>query len=516
MEQNLIPENIVKVRGNQVQESNISAATTLYNIIKTTLGPKGMDKLLVNSAGKITTTNDGVTILSEMQIDHPIARMIADVSKTQEEEIGDGTTTVVMLIGKLLENAGKLIKKGIHPTVIIKGYNLAYKKCLEYLKSLSIKEIDETILKNLAITAMTGKGAEEDKEHLSELIVEAIINAKTEESIKIERVKGKSIKSSELIKGMVIPNPVLLDSMPKEITNAKILLLDCDLQIKNPELDLHVSIETPEQRDTFVKSDNDKLNDMANKIVNSKANVVICQKGISDEVQHILAKNNIMAIRRVAKFDMDHLALATSGKVISNLDDLEFNSNEKKEVLGICKFVKEEKSKEGSLLYFRECENSKAFCILLCATTSHILDEIRRAVTDALGDVLNVYKDKQVIAGGGAIEIELSKRLRDYSTTLNGREQLAIQEFANALESIPESLAENAGLDSINVLTELKQKNKEAIVGLNLFNNKIEDTFLAGIIEPTKIKTQAISSATEMTTTILRIDDLLINKENAQ
>jgi thermosome len=499
------PENIVRQTRLQAQESTINAGITLFNLIKTTLGPKGMDKLLVNPAGKIITTNDGVTILSEMQIDHPAAKMIAEVSKTQEEEIGDGTTTCVMIAGKLLENAGKLIKKGIHPTVIIKGYNLAYKKCLETLKEVSIKDVNEEILINLANTAMTGKGAEEDKEHLSKLIVDGIMKAQKEEAIKIERVKGKSIKESELIEGMVIPNPVLLDSMPKEVKNAKILLLDLDLQVKSPELDTHVQITSPEQLETFVDSDKEKLEQMAKQIIDSKANVVICQKGIDDKIQHILAKNNIMAVRRVAKFDMEHLELATSGKIVSDLNDLEPNK------LGQAN-VKEEKSKEGSLLYLRECKNPKAFCILLCATTSHILDEIRRAVTDALGDVFNVYKEKQVIAGGGAIEIELSKRLNEYSTTFNGREQLAIQEFANALESIPEALAENAGLDSINVLTELKQKNKEKIVGLNLFNNKIEDTFKAGIIEPTKIKSQAISSATEITNSLLRVDDVLISK----
>lgn len=502
-------KNILRERGREAQEQNIRAGMSIYEIIKTTLGPKGMDKLLVDNAGRITTTNDGVTILEKWKLDHPACQMIVEAAKTQEEEIGDGTTTVAMLAGKLLQNAGKLSDKGVHPTSIIKGYNLAREKCIEFLEELSTKELTEENLKQISNTALTGKGAEEHKELLSNLIVEAIINSEERENIKIERVKGKSISNSELIKGMVIDKPVLLDSMPKKIDNPKILLLDFDLQIKNPEMDVSAQVSNPEQMKQFAESDSKELKKMASKIIESGANVLICQKGIDDEIQHILADKNVMAMRHTSKFDIEHIAEATGSKIISKVEDI--NSS----VLGTAGLIEEEKNKEGSLVFIRECKNSKSRCILLHATTSHVLDEVRRAVTDALGDVYNCYKEKRAVPGGGAIEMELSKRLIKYSSTFDGREQLAIKQFADALESIPEALAENAGLDSIQTLTRLRSKHedKNYSIGLNLFNNQIEDTFKAGIIEPTKIKEQAISSATEVSIMILRIDDILISKE---
>ncbi len=501
-------ENTNRTTGLRAHAQNIEAGKLIYSLMKSTLGPKGMDKLILHPTKKVTITNDGVTILSEMELGNPAAKMIAEAAQTQEEEIGDGTTTVAMLAGKLLENAGHLIDKGIHPTTIVKGYNLARKKCKEFLEELAIKDLTEDQLKKVAITALTGKGAEENKENLSELIVKAVLQSKERENVKIERVKGKSIDQSELIEGMVLPNPVLLEAMPKKIKNAKILLVDFDLQIKNPEMDVQAQVTSPEQLKEFVKSDKTDLDIMVQKIFNSGAKVVICQKGIDDYVQQKFADLDIMAIRRIAKLDMDHLVLATGGKLCSNIDQVNKN------VLGKAGSIEEEKNKEGSLLYIRDCPNKQAVCILLCSTTSHVLDEVRRAVTDGIGDVFECYLSKTAVPGGGAIEMALSKRLEEYANSLGGREQLAVKQFADALESIPEALADNAGLDSINILTELRKKHKQSNnYGLNLFTNQIEDTLKAGIIEPLKIKSQAISSATEVSTMILRIDDILISKD---
>lgn len=500
-------KNTVRERGQKAQEQNIEVGMAVFEVIKTTLGPKGMDKLLVDSAGRTTSTNDGVTILEKWSMAHPVYKMIVEAARTQEDEIGDGTTTVAMLSGKLLMNAGILIKKGVHPTSIIKGYNLAREKCVEFLNEISTKELTTKQLKQISNTALTGKGAEDHKDLLSELIVKAVINAEDRENIKIERVKGKSITNSELIDGMVIDRPVLLDSMPKEIKNPKILLVDFDLEIKSPEMDVIAKVSTPEEMKQFTNSDTSDLQAMSKNIILSGANVVICQKGIDDRVQHMLADEGIMAIRRANKFDVEHIAEATGAKVVSSIENVNIKA------LGMAGLIKEEKTKDGSLVYIRDCKNTKSRCILLHATTSHVLDEVRRAVTDALGDVYNCYKEKKAVPGGGAVEMYLSRKLNEYSSTLNGREQLAIKQFADALESIPEALAENAGLDSIQVLTELRSKNqKDFTFGLNLFTNQIESTMNSGIIEPTKIKEQAISSATEVSTMILRIDDILISK----
>ncbi|HDY66486.1 MAG TPA: thermosome subunit, partial [Candidatus Scalindua sp.] len=462
-------------QGLRAQEANIQAGQLIYNLMKSTLGPKGMDKMILNSAGKIIITNDGVTILNEMQIGQPAAKMIAEAAQTQEEEIGDGTTTVAMLAGKLLENAGELIKKNVHPTTISKGYILAMKKCKELLEELAIKDLSEDQLRSISSTALTGKGAEEHKDLLSDLVVRAVIQAKEKENVKIERVKGKSIEESELIEGMVLPNPVLMEGMPKKVKHAKILLADFDLQVKNPEMDIQAQVTTPEQLRQFTNSDRDDLDLMMEKIKSSGANVIICQKGIDDYIQQRLVEEGIMAIRRIAKQDMDQLALATGGTLCPSID----NVNE--ESLGKAELVEEEKNKEGSLTYVRGCPNKNAVCILLCGTTSHVLDEIRRAVTDSLGDVFDCYIDKKAVPGGGAIEMALSKRLIEYSMELSGREQLAVRKFADALESIPEALADNAGLDSINILTEMRnQHQKSSNYGLNLFTNKIEDTLKAG------------------------------------
>ena len=509
----ILPENTSRMIGKDAQRNNILAAKIVAEVVKTTLGPKGMDKMLVDSSGNIIVTNDGVTILEEMEIDHPAAKMIVEIAKTQEKEVGDGTTTAALLAGKLLERAETLLDKKIHPTVIVKGYRLAAEKSLEILNEIAIPLEKREILQQIAMTAMTGKGAEGNKDKLSDLIVDAVDQiASTDginlEDVKIEKIKGDSIGDSELIKGIVLDKERANAEMPVKIEKAKILLVDFALEIRNPESEAKISVSTPEQLQSFIESEENYLREMTRKIISSEANVVFCQKGIDDVAQYYLAKAGVFACRRVTKTDMEKLARATSGKIISNLKDI--NSSD----FGIAESVEEIKRGDESLTYIRGCKNPRAVTIVVRGGTSHVVDEVERAIRDGLGDVVSALKGGKVVGGGGAVEMELSKRLKTYARTLGGREQLAIEEFAHALESIPETLAENAGLDPIDILTQLKKRHEAGDVnaGLNLFKDSIEDTFKAGIVEPLKIKTQAISSASEVAMMILRIDDVLVSK----
>lgn len=507
----VMPENVSRTLGRDAQRNNIFAAKIIADIVKTTLGPKGMDKMLVDATGEIIVTNDGVTILQEMELDHPAAKMIVEIAKTQEEEVGDGTTTVAMLAGKLLENAEDLLDKKIHPTVIAKGYQLAESFANKTLKELALPVDNHDILRSAAMTAMTGKGAEGHREHLAKLIVSAVdkISSGREldvHDIKIETQKGMSVAESEMIEGLVLDKERANSDMPMKIEEAKIALLDFPLELKNPEIETKVSISTPQQLQEFITAEEATLKNMTETIIRSGANVVFCQKGIDDIAQYYLARAGILGCRRVAKSDMQKLARATSGKILSTIEEL------KTEDLGYAQKVEEVQKNEEGMIYVRGCRNPRAVTLLIRGTTEHVASEIERAVKDGLGDVAAAIKDGFVVAGGGAIEIALAKRLRDYSNTLGGREQLAVVEFANALESIPEALAENAGLDPITTLTELKQQHETGAttVGLNLFKGRVEDAFKAGIIEPLKVKTQALQSATEVAAMILRIDDVLI------
>ena len=510
---NVINENVSRIIGRDAQRNNILAAKLVADIVKTTLGPKGMDKMLVDSAGNIIITNDGATILEEMEIDHPAAKMIVEIAKTQESEVGDGTTTVALLAGKLMENAEKLIDKKIHPTVIVKGYRMAAENAIEVLLEISKEITNLHILKQIAITAMTGKGAEGNKEHLAEIIVNAVSQiAEGKEidlnDVKIEKVKGDSIGDSELVRGIVLAKEKANIEMPSKIINSKILLVDFPLEIRNPETEAKISISSPEQLESFILREEQYLKDLTDTIILSGTNIVFCQKGIDDVAQYYLAKVGIMACRRVTKGDMEKISRATSGKIISNINDVT------PEILGQAELVEEIKRGEDAMIYIRGCKNPRAVSIVVRGGSIHVLDEVERAVKDGLGDVVSAIKNGKVVAGGGAVEMELSRRLKTYAKTLGGREQLAVEEFANAVESIPETLAENAGLDPIDILTELRRSHEAGNVnyGLNLFTNKIEDTFIAGIIEPLKVKTQAITSATEVANLILRIDDVLISK----
>ena len=513
----VIPEDTQRVLGRDAQRNNILAARVIAETVKTTLGPKGMDKMLVDSTGNIIVTNDGVTILNEMEIEHPAARMIVEVAKTQEKEVGDGTTTAVMLAGKFLENAEKLLDQKIHPTIITKGYRIAAEKAQEILKELSYTINSEEALLKIAQTAMTGKGAEYVKEKFDNIIVSAIKliaenGAVNLDNIKIEKQKGKSIEETELIEGIVIDKEKISIEMPTKVLNAKIALLDSALEIKNTERQTQITISSPDQLDGFLMQEEKIITQMIEKIKSSGANVVACQRGIDDLAQFYLAKAGIYAIKRVAQSDLRKLAMATGGKIVSSLKELS------PEDLGFAAIVEETRDNNEAMTYIRGCKNPKAITILIRGGTEHVIDEIERALKDALGDVAAAIKDSKVVAGGGAVEIELAKRLRIFAQSVKGREQFAVEEFANAMEFIPITLAENAGLDPLDVLTALKAAHEAGNVnaGINLFTDKIEDTLKQGIIEPLRIKTQAIASASEVAIMILRIDDVIASGKGKQ
>ncbi len=508
----LMPEDVQRLLGKDAQRNNIMAARMVSEIVKTTLGPKGMDKMLVSPTNDIVVTNDGVTILNEMQIEHPAAKMMVEISKTQDSEVGDGTTSVVMIAGKLLENAEKLLDKKIHPTVISKGYRIAAEKCQRILEELSTRVTpdDIEILKQIAITSMTGKGAEDFKEKFADIIVLAVKqvenNGKVDLSdIKIEKSKGQGIRDTELIAGIVLDKDRVSPDMPKRINNAKIALIDFPLELKNPEIDTKVSISSPEQLQGFIEQEERTIKNMVEKVRMSGANVIFCQKGIDDFAQYLLAKERVYACRRVAQSDMQKLAKATGGKIVSNLNELKFSE------LGGAEIVEEIKHGEDNMTYVRGCKNPKALTILIHGSSSHIIDETERALRDGLGVIVSTLKTGLIVPGGGAIEIELARRLRHFGQSLSGREQLAVEEFASALEFIPLTLAENAGMDPIDVLTELKAAHDSGNrnIGLNLFDNKIANVMEAKIIEPYKTKSQAISSASEVAVMLLRIDDVI-------
>ena len=515
MPDKVLPEDAQRILGRDAQRNNILAARVVAETVKTTLGPKGMDKMLVDRTGNTIVTNDGVTILREMEIEHPAAKMIVEIAKTQESEVGDGTTTAVMLAGKFLENAEKLLDQKIHPTTIIRGYRFAESKAQEILKNISMEISSENQLKKIAETAMTGKGAEYLKEKFAQIVVEAVKivadkNVPNIENIKIEKQKGASVSDTELINGIVINGEKISVEMPSQIRTAKIALIEEALEIKKLESEARISISSPQSFQDFLSKEDEILAQKVETIKNSGANIIFVQKGIDELVEYYLAKAGIFASARISKDDLANLSRATGAKIISRLSEISVGD------LGSAALVEEKKHEDQSLIYLTGCKNPKALTILIRGGTEHVVDEIERAIRDALGDVSAVVKDPKVVAGGGAIEIELSKRLKEFSKTFRGRERLAVEQFAETLEFIPQTLAENAGIDPIDILTELRAahdaNNKH--FGLNLFTGKIEDTFQQGIIEPLKVKTQAIASATEVATMILRIDDVIAAKKS--
>ena len=512
----VLPEGTLRTLGRDAQHNNIAAAKAVADAVRTTLGPKGMDKMLVDNLGDIVITNDGVTILEEMQIEHPAAKMLVEVAKTQNEEVGDGTTTAAVLAGELLKKAEALLDQDIHPTVITKGYKLAGEKALEILKSISeeIKPDDVSTLVKIAITSMSGKSAERASEHLAKLAVDAIrtVMERVEnkimvdkETVKLEKKQGGSSEDTELIKGIIIDKEVIHSAMPKHVRNAKIALLDASLEIEKTETEAQIQITSPNQLQTYLDEEEKILKSMVEKVTTSGCNVLFCQKGIDDVAQHYLAKKGILTARRVKKSDMEKLARATGGRIISNLSDLTVSD------LGFSGIVEEQKIAGEQMIFVRECKNPKAVSILIRGGTEHVVDEVERSLEDAIGSLVSALEVGRIVAGGGAPEEAVSKGLREFAQSFSGREQLAILAFAEAMEVIPRTLAENAGLDPIDILVELRSAHEEDKItsGVDVFTGKIVDMRAKGVIEPLKIKTQAIKSASEAAEMILRIDDII-------
>jgi len=506
---------------------NIMAARAVAEAVRTTLGPKGMDKMLVDSMGDVVITNDGATILKEMDIEHPAAKMMVEVAKTQDDEVGDGTTTAVVLAGELLKKAEALLGQDIHPTVIASGYRHASIKAREILDEMvsRVAAEDEELLKKIATTAMIGKGAEAIGDKLSELSVKAVKAVAQEDGsvdvddIKVEKKVGGSIGDSELIEGMIIDKERVHPDMPKKVENAKIALVDSALEIEKTEVDAKIEITSPEQMQAFlaeeermlksmvdaIKGEERMLKSMVDAIKGSGANVVFCQKGIDDMAQHYLAKAGIFAARRVKESDMKKLAKATGAKIVSNIQEIS------KDDLGYAGLVEERTIGDDEMTFVERCKNPKAVSIMLRGGTEHVVDELERAMHDALCVVGVAVEDGTFVVGGGAAEMEVASKLRKYAPTVGGRGQLAVEAFADALEVVPRTLAESAGLDQIDTLVELRAEHEKGnkYAGLDVHTGKVSDMQKIGIIEPARIKMQAIGSAAEAAMMILRIDDVI-------
>jgi len=519
----ILPEDTKRTTGKDAQRNNIAAAKAVAQAVRTTLGPKGMDKMIVDSLGDVIVTNDGVTILREMQIEHPAAKMVVEVAKTQEDAVGDGTTTAVILAGELLKRAEDLLDQEIHPTVLAKGYRMAEVETQKILNHITetVSINDDDLLQKIAITAMTGKGAEANKELLAKLIVRAAKgvaennNGKITislDDIKVEKQVGESSDKSELIEGLVLDKERVHSGMSSKIEAAQIALVDAAMEIKNTEIDAKIHITDPNQLNLFLEQEEQSLRLMVQRVKATGAKVLFCQKGIDDLAQHFLAKEGIMAARRVKKSDMEKLARATGAKIVNSWKELS------KDDLGFAGVVHEEKVGEENMLFIEKCKNPKAMTLLVRGGTEHVAEEIKRAVTDAVGDLAAVLRDGKVVGGAGAVELEVARQLRLYSSSLSGREQLAVRAFADAMEIIPRTLAENAGLDPIDVLTQLRSAhdNGQKWAGINVFSGQVMNSWVEGVIEPLKIKTQAVSSAAEVAEMILRIDDVIMGGQKQQ
>jgi thermosome len=518
----ILPEGALRTTGRDAQRQNITAAKAVAETVRTTLGPKGMDKMLVDDLGDIVITNDGVTIVEEMSIEHPAAKMLVEVAKTQDKEVGDGTTTAVVLTGELLANAEKLLDQSIHPTVITKGYRMAAEKAQEILEKIGKKITmeDAKPLEEIAVTAMTGKGTGSNKEMLARISVKAVKQiAEAEDkkikvdldNIQVEKKEGGSIGETELIEGLVIDKERVHIGMPEKVENAKIALLDVAIEVKDTETDAEISITSPEQLQAFVAQEEKMLKDMVDVVAKAGANVLFCQKGIDDLAQHYFAKAGILAVRRVKKSDMEKISKATGAKLVTNLKDLS------KGDLGAAKLVEEKKVSGDEMVFIRGCRNPKAVSIIVRGGTEHVVDEVERAIKDALGGVAAALEVGKIVAGGGAPEVEVARQLRIYAESVGGREQLAVNAFADALEIIPRTLAESAGMDAIDTLVKLRAKHdKEGPdVGVLVLESRVENMWKKGVVEPLKIKTQAIKSASEATEMLLRIDDVIASTKKS-
>ncbi|MFO7967022.1 MAG: thermosome subunit alpha [Archaeoglobaceae archaeon] len=515
----ILREGTQRTTGKDAQRVNIMAARTIAESVRSTLGPRGMDKMLVDSLGDVVITNDGVTILKEIDVEHPAAKMVIEVAKTQEDEVGDGTTTAVVLAGELLKRAEELLDQDIHPTLIARGYRLAAEKAKDVITetAIPVSTEDEEVLKKIAATAMTGKGAEVAVEKLSQITVDAVkVIAEESEGnittdtdfIKVEKRSGASVENTELIDGIVMDKEIVNPAMPKKVEDAKILLVDSALEVKETETDAKIRITDPDMLQKFVDQEEKMLKDMVDNIVKSGANVVLCQKGIDDLAQYYLAKKGVMAIRRVKKSDLEKISKATGAKVLSDIRGIS------EEDLGNARSVAEKRIGDEKMIFITGCENPKAVTVLVRGGTEHVVDEVARGLEDAIRVVAVALEDGKVVSGAGAPEIGASLKLWDYAPSLGGREQLAVEAFAKSLEIVPKTLAENAGIDPINSLVELKAAHErgDTSFGIDVATGKITDMYEKGVVEPLRIKTHAISSATEVAVMLLRIDDVIASK----
>jgi thermosome len=515
----VLKEGTTREHGKDAKRNNINAAKAISDAVRSTLGPRGMDKMLVDSMGDVVISNDGVTILKEIDVEHPAAKMIIEAAKTQDDECRDGTTTAVVLAGEFLKRSEDLIDQNVHPTIITGGFRMAMDHAIEFLNKLAepVKANDEKTLKEIAVTAMTGKSAEAIKDLLANISVRAVkaVMEKRDGSInidldnvKVEKKQGGSIQDTELIEGIILDKERVHSGMPTSVKNAKIALLNLALEVKKTEVDAKIQITSPTQLQDFINEEEKMLKTMVDKIQKAGANVVICQKGIDDLPQHYLAKAGIYAVRRAKKSDMEKISRATGARLVTNITDLSSKD------LGKAGLVEEKKIASDQMTYVTGCKDAKSVSILIRGATEHIVDEIERNLNDALGVVAVAIEDGKVLIGGGAAPMELSRSLHEFATTVGGREQLAIEAFANAIEIIPRTLAENAGLDPINTLIDLRKAHKSGKknTGLNVWLGTVTDMKKMKIIEPMRVMKQAIVGATETAIMILRIDDVIASK----
>ena len=513
----ILKEGTSRSRGKEAQRNNIMAAKVIAEAIRSTLGPRGMDKMLVDSLGDITITNDGASILDEIDVQHPAAKMIVEVAKTQDDMVGDGTTTAVVLSGELLKMAEELLNENIHPTLIVSGYRKAAQKALEVLGKISknVDLNDKKTLKNVAVTAMGSKAVGTAREHFADIAVDAVKQIAEKrgdkwvvdiDNVQIIKKEGKSLQDTELVSGIILDKEVVHSGMLKSVKKAQIALVNAPLEVKKTEVSAEIRIRDPTQITAFLNQETSMLKKMVAKIKKAKANVLICQKGIDDMAQHFLAKEGILAVRRAKESDMEKLSRATAGKIITNLDDL------KSEDLGYAELVEERKIGDDKMLFVEGCKNPKSVSILIRAGLERMVDEAERVMHDALSVVADVFVKNKVVVGGGAAETEVAKQLREYAVQIGGREQLAVEAFAESLEIIPKTLAENAGLEQIDIMVELRsahEKPKGHSMGVDVFTGKVVNLYEKGVIEPLSVKEQAMKSASEASTMILRIDDVI-------
>jgi len=513
----ILKEGTTRSRGKEAQRNNIMAARVVGEVLKTTLGPRGMDKMLIDNLGDITITNDGATILNEIEVEHPAAKMMVEIAKTQDDMVGDGTTTAVVLASELLKKAEELLDQNIHPTILVSGYRKAAARAIDVIEKLSIPidVTDRKAMLKVALTSMGSKAVGSAKDHLAEISIDAVTQIAEKrgdktiadiDNIQLIKKTGKSLLETQLVQGIIVDKEIVHPAMPKKKENAKIALLDSALEIEKTEMSAEIRIRDPTQMQAFLNQETSMMQDMAVKIKKSGADIVFCQKGIDDMVQHFLSKEGIMAARRVKESDMEKLSKATGARIVSDLSDMKATD------LGFAGKVEERKIGDDKMLFVEKCKDPHAVAILIRAGLERLVDEAERAITDSLSVISDVIENNKIVAGGGAVEIEIAKELRKYANKVGGREQLSIEAFADAMEIIPRALSENAGLEPIDILVELRSvhdKEDGKYKGVNVFTGKIQNSIDNGVIEPAVVKEQALKSAAESAAMILRIDDVI-------